>query len=240
MQREFEIQTPSLAASTELLVMAPIKPGFVPTLDSVTYKSRVKVLLRMLHAGRQSQHEYRLLRAMSDAVERVGVIRSLRVTVVDGQREEDDRILLSVHFDGSYEAYVRTIWQKSARLLDLIFCNAVAYPTGWDHSFDEWNAWIRSVQVPTPFFYATPGITYPDQTYLLMLERRDRRWVDDEIDRTRISVPPAEDIAWSIARDLRDPTKRSDSQEASTILPLREAFRQNLSALAGIYRLADW
>jgi deferrochelatase/peroxidase EfeB len=240
MQREFEVKTPSLAASTELLVMAPIKPGLVPTLDTVTYKTRVKTLLRTLHNGRQSQHEYRLLRAMSDAVERVGVIRSLRVNVVEGAREEDDKILLSVHFDGSYEAYVRTIWQKAARLLDLIFCNTVNYPTGWTHSFDDWNRWIRSVQVTTPFFYATPGITYPDQTYLLMLERRDRGGPGDALERTRIAVPSAEEIAWQITENQFDPTKQSQATGPSSKLPLREVIRQNLGALYGICGFADW
>ncbi len=48
MQPEFEVKTPSLAASTELLVMAPIRRGFVPSLDTITYKSRTKLLLKML------------------------------------------------------------------------------------------------------------------------------------------------------------------------------------------------
>jgi len=240
-QREFETRTPSLAASTELLVMAPIKPGFVPTLDTITYKSRVKLLLKMLHAGRQSQHEYRLLRAVSDAVERVGVIRSLRVAVVEGRSASDDRILLSVHFDGSYEAYARTIWQRAARLLDLIFCNADGYTTGWDHPFDDWNAWIRSVQIPTPFFYATPGLTYPDQTYLLMLERRDRGEKNAEEDRTRIFVPAAEEVAWSILNRHNDPTKALNETESDRPRAVTaEVIRQNLGALAGLYRLADW
>lgn len=240
MQSEFEIKTPSLAASTELLVMAPIRRGFVPSLDTITFKSRAKLLLKMLHGGRQSQYEYRPLRAMSDAVERVGVIRSLRVAVVEGRSDIDDRILLSVHFDGSYEAYVRTIWQRAARLLDLIFCNAEGYVTGWDSPFDDWNAWIRSVQVDTPFFYATPGLTYPDQTYQQMFERRDRGGVDDELRRTQIAVPTAEEIAWSIVVNKRDPTKRADEKHAVGPMVETEVFRQNLSALAGIYRLADW
>lgn len=240
MQAEFEVKTPSLAASTELLVLAPIRTGLVPTLDTLTYKSRVKALLKLLHAGRQSQHEYRPLRAVSDAVERVGVIRSLRVAVVEGRSDADDRILLSVHFDGSYEAYARTIWQRAARLLDLIFCNAEGYTTGWDHPFDDWNAWIRSVQVATPFFYATPGFTHHDQTYFQMLERRDRGGTDDERDRTRIAVPTAEEIAWSILRDDIDPTKRADGKAATGPLARSEALRQNLSALAGLFRLADW
>ena len=240
MQSEFEIKTPSLAASTELLVMAPIRRGFVPSLDTITYKSRTKLLLKALHAGRQSQHEYRPLRAMSDAVERVGVIRSLRVAVVEGRSDIDDRILLSVHFDGSYEAYVRTIWQRAARLLDLIFCNSEAYVTGWDHPFDDWNAWIRSVQVSTPFFYATPGITYADQTYLQMLERRDRGGAEDELMRTRIAVPTAEEVAWSIVVNQGDPTKRAVKEPPVGPMARTEVFRQNLGALAGIYRLADW
>lgn len=241
MQPEFEVNTPSLVGSTELLVMAPIRRGFVSSLDTITYKSRAKLLLKMLHAGRQSQHEYRPLRAMSDAVERVGVIRSLRVAVVEGRADIDDRILLSVHFDGSCEAYVRTIWQRAARLLDLIFCNCEGYVTGWDNPFDDWNAWIRSVQVSTPFFYATPGITYPDQTYLQMLERRDRGGTGDEIERTQIAVPTAEEVAWSIVVNQVDPTKRAGKEERAVGPMARtEVFRQNLSALAGIYRLADW
>lgn len=240
MQSEFEIKTPSLVASTELLIMAPIRRGFVPSLDTITYKSRVKLLLKILHGGRQSQHEYRPLRAMSDAVERVGVIRSLRVAVVEGRSDIDDRILLSVHFDGSYEAYVRTIWQRAARLLDLIFCSAEGYVTGWDSPFDDWNAWIRSVQVSTPFFYATPGLTYPDQTYLQMLERRDRGGASDELRRTQIAVPTAEEIAWSIVVDKQDPTKQDNARSAAGPMVETEVFRQNLSALAGIYKLAEW
>ncbi len=240
MQPEFELKTPSLAASTELLVMAPVRRGFVPSLDTITYKSRAKLLLKMLHGGRQSQHEYRPLRAMSDAVERVGVIRSLRVAVVEGRSDIDDRILLSVHFDGSYEAYVRTIWQRAARLLDLIFCNSEGYVTGWDNPFDDWNAWIRSAQVSTPFFYAAPGLTYPDQTYLQMFERRDRGGTDDELRRTQIAVPTAEEIAWSIVVKKLDPTKRADEVHAVGPMVETEVFRQNLSALAGIYKHADW
>ena len=37
--------------------------------------------------------------------------------------EPEDQVLLTVTFDGAWEAYVRIIWQKVSRLLDLIFCN---------------------------------------------------------------------------------------------------------------------
>ena len=123
MHKDLVVNTPSLSGSSELLVIAPIKPGFVPALDAVTYTSRAKLLLRALHAGRKNAHEFNLFRAVSDAVERVGVIHTLRVAVLEPDAANNaGSILLSVSFDGAYEAYVRNIWQKSARVLDLIFC----------------------------------------------------------------------------------------------------------------------
>ena len=101
---------------TELLVMAPIKPGFVPSLESVTYKTRVKTLLRLLHVARSSSHEYRLLRAVSDAVERVGVIHTLRVAVIEGKNESEDKVLLSVNFDGWVEHVERCLVEAGDRL----------------------------------------------------------------------------------------------------------------------------
>ncbi len=239
MHKELILPTPSLAGGTELLVMAPLKPGFVPTLDSITYKSRAKAVLRLLHAARLGQHEYRLLRALSDAVERVGVIHTLRVAVVDGDNPGGGHVLLSVNFDGAYEAYVRTIWQKSPRLLDLIFCNTDGHRTGWEHSLDTWNGWLRSVMVETPFFYAPPGVTRQDLSYLRMLEERDRGRPAAELERTRIVTPIAEEITWSRARDLHDPSAAPGAPPASSARPTREAIRQSLQGLGGIYRLAD-
>lgn len=107
------------------------------------------------------------------------------------------------------------------------------------HSCDEWSRWLRSVQLETPFFYATPGVTYQDLNYLRMLERRDRGHEGNELDRTRIAVPSAEQISWSIGTQGTDPTDLSDDSGPSSTLPLREAIRQSLQGLAGIYRLAD-
>jgi Dyp-type peroxidase family len=240
MQKDLKVRTPSLAGGSELVVLAPLRPGFVPGLDTVTYKTRAKQLLATLHAGRRGQFEHRLLRVLSDAVERVGVIHTVRVAVL----EPEDKILLSVNFDGSYEAYVRVIWQKASRLLDLIFCNSVGYVTGWDHSFDDWSRWLRSVQVETPFFYARPGVTSQDQVYLSMLERADRQRLDSDLDRTRIAVPTAEEIAWRIVAHHEDPTDTpqpappAPPQEPAP-LPTGEGIRQGLQALAGLYRLLD-
>ena len=238
MHKALVISNPSIAGSSELVVLAPIRNGFVPGLDAVTYKTRAKLLLKALHAGRKTAHEYNLIRAVSDAVERVGVIHSLRVTVL----EPEDKILLSVNFDGAYEAYVRVIWQKTSRLLDLIFCNTEGYPLGWNHSYTEWNNWLQLRRVETPFYYSAPGLTRPDVTYLHMLERFERRDENADQNVTRLVTPDAESIAWTLVRDSIDLQSGPymDPNPASVPPGAREGVRQGLQGLAGIYRMADF
>ena len=242
MRNELKINTPSLGQGTELTVLAPIKPGFVPSLDSVTYKTRTKLLLKTLHSGRRGQHEYQLFRALSDATERVAAIHTLRVAVI----EPENKILLSVNFDGAFEAYVRVIWQKASRLLDLIFCNTVDYPTGWDHSFAEWSQWLRSVQVEVPFFYAAPDRTMQDGQLLRMQERAYRRIAPaggaaDGVDLlvTQLSVPSAERIAWGIVCNSADPTSTPGKPQPAMNAGKHAGVRQGLQTLAGLYRLAE-
>ena len=241
MHKDLTIATPSVAGSTELIVLAPIKRGLVPTLESMTYKTRAKLLLKALHSGRKNAHEVQLFRALSDAVERVGVIHSVRVAVIEGNDGSEDKILLSVNFDGAYEAYVRVIWQKSARLLDLIFCNTERHTTGWDHSYADWSKWLREHQVETPFYYGAPGLTRADVTYLRMLENFERRAKDADLATLRIATPSAEAIAWSLVVDNVDPRTGPYAQKRpSSIEPgAREGVRQGLQGLAGIYRLAE-
>ena len=80
MRTELIVNTKSLGGTSDLTLLASIRPGLVPSLESVTYKTRVKRLLKALNVGRSSSHEYNLLRPFCDAVERVGRIHSVRVT----------------------------------------------------------------------------------------------------------------------------------------------------------------
>ena len=242
MHKDLVVKTPSLSGTTELLVIAPIKPGFVPTLDAVTYTSRAKLLLRALHGGRRNAHEYNLFRAVSDAVERVGVIHTLRLAVLDpDETNRAGSILLSVNFDGAYEAYVRTIWQKSARLLDLIFCNTVGHVTGWDHSYDTWSRWLLSVQVDTPFYYGSPSLTKGDVTALRMQDRFQRRAPGTDLLVTQTAAKNAEHIAWELIEHDRDPQSGPFTETPSKAFAAgeREGVRQGLQGLAGVYRLTD-
>lgn len=225
MRAELIIKTRSLAGSSELTLLAPIKAGLVSSLESVTYKTRVKRLLMTLNAGRSSSHEYALLRPISDAVERVGKIHSVRVAVL----EPEDKVLLAVTFDGGWENYIRVLWQKVGTLLDVIFCNTVDYVSAYDHTFGEWVEWANRVQIETAFFYGTPEFTVDDLKYLQTeecLHRKGPGLNNTDLLATRQAVLSAETLAWNTAKD---PPK-------STI----EAALQGLQALAVLYRLADY
>jgi deferrochelatase/peroxidase EfeB len=236
MRRELNIKTCSLTGTSDITIIAPIRKGLVPGLETVTYKSRARRVLRTLHASRLASHESELIRVLSDAIERVGRIHSVRVAVI----EPGDQILLAVTFDGSFESYVRVIWQKVSRLLDLIFCNTEDYVTGWDHSFDDWARWFRQRQTQTSFFYSAPGVSAPDQIYLRMQESLQRRSANDDLEIGRVRVPGAERIATELieqAVDLTNPFHGKAGDLRKVVGPA--AIRQGLRGVVGLYRLAD-
>jgi hypothetical protein len=46
-----------MAGTSDFRVFAPIKKGFVPSLDATTYKTRVNYVLRTLNGGRAGTYE---------------------------------------------------------------------------------------------------------------------------------------------------------------------------------------
>jgi Dyp-type peroxidase family len=203
MRKELIIKSKSLGGTTDLTLFAPIKKGLVPSLDAVTYKTRAKRLLKALNMGRQSSHEYLMIRPFSDAVERTARIHSVRVLIV----EPEDKIMLAVTFDGGWESYLRVLWQKVGPLLDVIFCNTVDadgrdYPTAHSNSFQVWAEWVRRVQAETNFFYGAPGLTVSDVSYLRDAELHSRQdsWNRDrELQSSRLAIRTAESRAQAVA-----------------------------------------
>lgn len=225
MRRELIIKSKSLGGTSDLTLLAPIKTGLVPSLDTVSHKTRIKRLLQTLSAGRSSSQEYALLRPFSDAVERVGKIHSVRVAVL----EPENKVLLAVTFDGSWEAYIRVLWQKVGTLLDIIFYDTEGYDSAYDNRFEVWEAWCRRVQVETHFYYGTPGLTVDDVRYLRHEESGQRARPGDPaaaLEAVRYSVQSPEQSSWLAAAKT--------SGRASL-----ETFKQGLEALAALYRLAD-
>ncbi len=224
MRTELIVNTKSLGGTSDLTLLAPIREGFVPSLESVTYKTRVKRLLKALNVGRSSSHEYALLRPFSDAVERVGRIHSVRVAVL----EPENKVLLAATFDGAWESYIRVLWQKVGSLLDVIFCNTENYDCACENTFDVWLAWARRVQIETHFFYSIPEVSVGDVRYLRSAEALIRK------------VPALKDLQGDAARLLAG-SAEDDAWDAATAsgLQVEETVRQGLQALAFLYRLTD-
>jgi Dyp-type peroxidase family len=229
MQAEIIVKGKSLGGSSDLTLLAPIKQGFIESLETVTYKTRIKKVLQALHASRQSSHEYATARLLSDSIERVGVIQSVRVAVL----EPEDKVLLVVTFDGSWESYIRVLWHKVGTLLDLIFCSTEDYVTAHDHSFQEWLAWAKRVQVESHFFYGSPEFTVQDALFHKRAEQNRLQGFDTPLDEVRMALPSAEDFAQNL--DFQSYTK-IPNQELR--IPY-ERFKVGFSALARVYRLVD-
>ncbi|MDE2275564.1 MAG: Dyp-type peroxidase, partial [Burkholderiales bacterium] len=222
MRRELITKSRSLVGTSDLTLLAPITTGLVPALESISHKSRIKTLLQALNTGRSTAHEYALLRPFSDAVERVGKIHSVRVAVL----EPANQVLLAVTFDGSWESYLRVLWQKVGTLLDIIFYDTEGYVCAYDRGYDEWAAWVRRVQVETHFFYGTPALTVGDVP-LLQAEERQRRSCPyrpgNEVAAARRHQASAETLAWQ--------------QVTASPATGTETFKQGLEAMAALYRL---
>jgi len=232
------VKSATLLNSSDLTVIAPIRKGFVPSLDAVTYKTRVKRVLQSLHLGRTAALEFDFIRAISDVAERIGRIQSVRIALL----EPEDKVMLAVTFDGSLESYVRAIWQKAACSLDLIFCNTEGYVTGWDHSFEEWDRWLRASQAEAPFLYSIPGLTFHDAQFLRTFEWRMRRPGERgiaDLEAGRIRVARAEEVADRIRRRGMNPMNLGSETPLNLQEASRATFEQGLRGLAALYRLAD-
>lgn len=250
MQRELIIKGRSLGGCSDLTLLAPIKPGFIDSLESVTYKTRIKRVLETLHGARMSAHEYHTAQLLSDAVERVGAIHSVRVAVL----EPEDNVLLAVTFEGSWESYIRVLWDKVGSLLDLIFCGTVGYVTAYNHSFDQWHEWARSVQVETGFFYGPPEATARDVLFYERLGRLRVRGDEEktaagvvvsrpaasELDEVRAFMPSAEAAVDALTSN-RVATEFGHLQPKPVpdVRMIRERIRNGLQGLAALYRLVD-
>lgn len=251
MHREVIVKSRSLGAASDLSLLAPIKPGFADALDTLTYKSRIKRVLAALHGARTLSHEHAFAQLLSDSVERVGVIHSVRVAVL----EPEDKVLLAVTFDGPWEAYIRVLWEKVGTLLDLIFHDTVDYVNAFENTFDAWRHWGQRVQVETGFFYGPPESTARDAWYWRRVDRMQQRadlpsatpdagdsarWRQSLANALRAELPTAEAAVETFvtARPSVPPDEPGYNPVTEPRM-VRERVRNGLRGLATLYRLTD-
>jgi len=215
---EREITTKHLQGISDLTLVAPIRQGLINALDTRTFASRLRAVLRTLHTLRQTSREHSLVRPFSDSTDRIRTITDLRMVIL----EDEQKLLLSVSFDRPWEPYLRIIWRDVGTLLDVIFCNCEKYPISFSSSFAVYGKWIRDARTNTQFFYKPSALTFDDAQYLRQMERLQRETSASELELAKLVVADLEDIAWKTA----------------TAFP-PHTVRQGMQALSVLYRLAD-
>ena len=152
--------------------------------------------------------------------------------------------MLAVTFDGSWESYIRVLWDKVGTLLDLIFCGTLDYVTAYDHTFDEWLEWARRVQVETGFFYGPPGATARDVLYQRRVERMRVRGAGaasgpEELNELRAVLPSAEEAVQRLVKGVSPVADDPEMLYPGDPRMVRERVRNGLQGLAALYRLTD-
>lgn len=239
-----DIKSTQLGGIANLALVAPVKPGFIPGADTVTYSRRLEALFKTLMAIRLGSRETaRHGSPFPDAVGRLGILQSFRYAVIPprvGTRGEGAlppgvlgagvyRLYLNVVFDGGWEPYMRAIYRDLGYLLDAIFCNTVGYRLSTKHSYDLYCRWVREHEVPAGLLYTESAASVQDLRYAEEVQRRQRE--EAEAARARQAVaghalPLPADAAASLER------LALASEETR-----REVVTNSLRALKGLYDL---
>ncbi len=177
------VRSIQLGSSTNLAVLAPVKPGFVDAQETVTYVERLQRLLDALHASRRNLREAELLEpAFPDTIGRFGVIQNFRYAIwpaLQALEDLDDpgpfQLSLNVSFDGGWEPYMRVIYRDIGPFLDALFCHCQGYPGSTTSSFDDYCRWVRAHELPAGIYYSDSATSPGDAHYGALIERAQRR-----------------------------------------------------------------
>ncbi|HEX8644945.1 MAG TPA: hypothetical protein VF702_13630 [Allosphingosinicella sp.] len=222
---------------SDLTLWAPIRQGFVPALEAVTYETRVRLVMNALFKVRATAREYSKFQPFVESAERIQSLLDFRIVILDadaavvGEQSlpaggaRPKMLMLSVAFDRPFEPYMRLVWDPLGPLLDLFFCNTERYVVAGDSSFPAYLDWVRSVQIDTDFFYAASNHTIADVQYLSQMERLHR----DAL------MPNLDVIAMSEC--AVDPVERAKAAQKRNVA---ETMDMGLQALVALGRLTDF
>src|ERR1041384_3557297 len=207
------ISSKNLKSSTELTVLANIKPGLVQIPDPMSYSTRLERLLDVLFQQRKKGVEL----GGSGFIGPLEQLRSLHFVhwaIIDS----GTRLLLTVAFDKPWEPYIRGIVDDAGPILDVIFFHCEGYEqSSTRHGYPAFAKWVRERQQTTNFFYADfPELSVDDTRSL-----QELRSLHDAPD-ARLA---------SLAMPLEARTERLVPQDN----PM-----QLLQAVLGLYRLKPY
>lgn len=233
-----DVTSKSMEGITDLVVVAPIKDGFIEAYDNITYATRLKLVAEALNKVRVAAREYERSTPFSDVTERILNLLDFRIGVIDqdvfglarapdtGGADMELRsrrfLYLTATFEGGWEPYMRLIWKPLGAFLDLLFCNCEGYVTAADHGCEEYLQWVRDNQMDSSIFYAVTGLTTRDAKYLGRLERLERSGAGP-IERMKFKMPYPEAEA--------EQTRKDNPQKTIEL---------GLEALTVLFKLADY
>ncbi len=151
-----------LRTASELMVLAPVKAGFVPgTEQLVSYATRLRVLLAGLFEPLRTGAEKTLI-ATANPINNLRTIYAVQYSVVE--RPQNALLILSVTFDSSWESYLHNLVDNVGALLDLIFFHCEGYEGhSCSEGYEAFAGWIQKYQVQCELFdAATPDLTVDD------------------------------------------------------------------------------
>jgi len=195
-----------IRSATELFLMVPLKQGFVPITELVmTYASRVTTVLSALFDLRQQKIE----RGFDDPIgpiERLSTIHRVQWTVLEpfddqlhSRQIHGPQLILTSHFDSSWEDYFHELVTTGAGLLDLIFSHCEGYEgRSCAEGYEAFSGFIRRHQRPCDFMFATaPEVTVDDIRYF-------KAFTTGTLDPVTRAMPRIEDEAETKAEAIEN------------------------------------
>ncbi len=169
-----------IGGSSELLVLAKIKPGFVPIRTPLSYASRLRRHLMLVDALRRTGLEASLSDSYVGPIDTLQTLQFIQWTLIDN----DTRMLLSVNFDRPFEPYIRKIVDVSGALLDSIFCHCEGFDGfSSDQGFHKFMEFIERNQTRVDLFAAAaPDFSVDDGDYFTQADAVLRKETQPDID----------------------------------------------------------
>lgn len=157
-----------LNGSAELLLVIPIKPGFVEVSETMSFAARLRDLLAAFFDFRKRTADI-TLKDTPQPIELLEIIYAAQWTVLENER----KLVVAVTFDRSWEEYFARLEKITGYLLDALFMHCVGYAKHTsEDGFTSFTDWIRSHQRPTDFlFNSLSDLTASDVRSLRRLAR---------------------------------------------------------------------
>ncbi|MEO1493802.1 MAG: hypothetical protein AAFV19_16740 [Pseudomonadota bacterium] len=209
------VASKSLATASELLVVGNMRRELVPHRFTMTYATRLSLLLKTFHEIRKRGLETYEGGLYSGPIDLLQTLYFFQWTVFD----EGQRMLLAVKFDRPFETYFRRLVDIGGPVLDAILCHCEEFEghSCWE-GYDGFAAWGRKHQVESHLFAgAQPDLTVDDIRYLKAMEELQRQAPDPAVLEEQMRRLMTEDVEKRAAEAAKREPQRAREQALRVI-----------------------